>query len=237
MKIDPYIKPLVDEFNKLEGITTTGSCEGHSEDNETYIAFEVKDLLSLNSIGNRISIVFTELYYKIPKNTIFTGGLEYHTQFKNNETLPSFSFHFITNNLKWRHECIAFFIKRFREIREKHGTEAKNIQLNESLLVKKLIEEESLQKFKELEKIKIIKIIDEHSWEFNKYFLKRVNEIGRSLSILDDREKAVFHSVALALKEFTKNAPLNEGDLLRHAWRVTNVLVGKRPSPHREERR
>ena len=77
----------------------------------------------------------------VPKNTIFTGGLEYHTQFKNNETLPSFSFHFITNNLKWRHECIAFFIKRFREIREKHGTEAKNIQLNESLLVKKLIEE------------------------------------------------------------------------------------------------
>lgn len=237
MKIDQYIKPLVDEFNKLDGILTTSSCEGHTEDDETYIAFKINSLPALTSIGNRISYIFTELYYRIPDGTTFIGGLEYLTDSENGKTHPRFSFHFETNSLKWRRQCINFFIKRFKEFREKHGTEAKNIQLNESALVKKLIEEESLREFKELEKRKIVKIIDKHSWEFNKYFLKRVNEIGRSLPISDDRENTIFLSVSLALKEFTKNAPLNEGDLLHHAWRITNVLVGKRPSPHREDHR
>lgn len=230
MKIDQYIKPLVDEFNKLEGITTTDSCEGHSEDDETYIAFVVKDLLSLNSIGNRISVVFAELYYKIPKNTTFTGSLEYHTRFENNKALPSFSFQFITNNLKWRHECIAFFIKRFREIREKHGIKATNVQLGERELVKKLIEEDTSHELKELEKYNIIEIIDKNQVKLNPDFLKKVNTYGRTTT-QGTSEDRLFDAVVLTLQSYQ----MEKNDLIHHACRLTNLMMGKRPSPHREK--
>jgi len=230
MEIDTHIKPLVDEFNKIEGIETKGSCEGHTEDDDTYIVFEVKDLLSLTAIGNRISMIHTELCYRVPKNTTFSGGVEYHTQFKNGKTHPYFRFYFTTNNFKWRHQCIAFFIKRFKEIREKHGTEAKNIELGEEKLIKKLMREKERNELRELEKIKAIKIIDEQTIHINSDFLKKVNEYGKA-STEKTYEDKLLQAVFLTLQDYK----MDKTDLLNYAYRLSNAMMGKRPSPHKEE--
>ena len=65
-KLDKHIKPLVDFFNRLEGINTFGSCQGHDDGGETgkwvypYIKFKCTSNRSLGLLAS-IEYIYADL--------------------------------------------------------------------------------------------------------------------------------------------------------------------------------
>ncbi len=114
-KIDRNIRPLVDEFNRMPGVTTFSSCEGHEEDEEdeeTFVAFTVENIDALRKVSMFLDAILTEMLgYETPPETSFRGRLEVHGL---REDKIALKLAIKTNDRKWRLRVIRYVTARMK---------------------------------------------------------------------------------------------------------------------------
>lgn len=130
--IDKNIVGLVDEFNKIEGIQTLSSCEGHTGDEQPQIMFRAEDHDALKSFMARMEWSYRPTFYIVPHIVApFTVDITCIANTTDEGEAEVF-FSFIMNcyDLPWRLFCLEYIEKRFRHLREKYGVGTINLDLD-----------------------------------------------------------------------------------------------------------